>query len=1173
MTTTNETATPRPSVGTAVACKRRYDPFAEHMERKAARQRNAASTDAPAEPVAGGRVRMECAEGMVAGGSGMGEGDEEMMEDVGSIETENGVAKEGVCDAGESAESGAEARSENVGDPLTPPVVPMTPARLERLRGVAELAYRTKYNEAEAVHAMQIFERLCCKWCVDAEIADAIWRDLEERSPELKAGHLLRRMAKLLRKHLDLRRKVKEELRHWKPFAEQQIDLGAVALVERVDRKAAKYLLSLDEDDFTELYQAKAKKRAAEGAVKRKKGGTKEPDEKEVLQLLHSDRKRLRHILVEFLRGKGAVKRKYNFKSPKTFGRRFAHGGLQGVWGAFRCVLANGQCTDFDMKNAHPTLLLWVCDTLRIDCPKLRHYVQHRDEVLSAMAEATQSKRHECKRNFLVAVNDGRLLGPSRFHFFNQFDAEMKSIHVQLVRHPDYAWLHAYVSEKDENYSGVFVNLILCYWENVLLEYAVAYFRRHELEVQVLMFDGCMVGKEEPNGTVTELDAEECFEHCAILREIGRHVLGLDVTWAVKPLVDERLAVPKGFDPRGLLPVFEELTESFDEVNKKVGENYVTINRDGTFSIRNKEKFKDYHNHIGMMNECGQRSRFVTKWVDDYDDIPFYEKCAEYPPGGPPDRSQCPDDHFNVWERFDFEKWDPALNPDGTSFVHHARAVEMFRDMVMGLVGDNRAHFVWFMQWLYTCLKHPATKSARCPFFISRQGCGKDTLVKILQKLFGYMRCVTESDPSENLWGKFNEVLAGTYLIILTEVGFADFAQGLGRAKHLIAEYEYTLNYKGGAKVKKMTSFHRFMGITNIGSQGEITPVPVTDDERRILLFLSSARLMGNHVFWNEMYEEILPNWSAIRSILAFILTFEHAPTFSNDEVPRTEFQRSATTVHPIKQFVRDYAHESTINGVHRVSCYELWEEYKAWCRDANVQLGHMTKQAFGIKLSRFAIPGVSAAVLGREGDSVRQVRLLDFTAIRDTLPLEEASEGYEAVSEAPRESDAGNLAEAPTDAQGVWDWCVSPADRKRDEELKATRLDTFRSAGVILYHREGYWLGLQRKDGKRYWADYGECRQGDETPWETAVRACQNEAGVDIRGCILKRAPDFHSESQAKHVVFWVETRVPPVQDHSAAYLKHTLNSRWPVEEVHPRLRYDKGFLLAASRQALGFQ
>ena len=79
----------------------------------------------------------------------------------------------------------------------------------------------------------------------------------------------------------------------------------------------------------------------------------------------------------------------------------------------------------------------------------------------------------------------------------------------------------------------------------------------------------------------------------------------------------------------------------------------------------------------------------------------------------------------------------------------------------------------------------------------------------------------------------------------------SDFIQGLGRVKHLISQYEYTLNLKGGAKIKKMSTFHRFMGITNIGSQGEITPVPVTDDERRFILFYSSLRLV--HVIFDKL--------------------------------------------------------------------------------------------------------------------------------------------------------------------------------------------------------------------------------------------------------------------------------------------------------------------------------
>jgi hypothetical protein len=569
----------------------------------------------------------------------------------------------------------------------------------------------------------------------------------------------------------------------------------------------------------------------------------------------------------------------------------------------------------------------------------------------------------------------------------------MKSIHAAIVCHPTHQWIREYVHDKEDNYNGSFVNIILCYWENILAEYAIAYFRGCMVDVNVLMFDGLMVSKKEDDifslryGQQTELDQRDCEWHCSMLNEICKHVFGIDMKWDTKPLTDKRLALPDDFDPGSLGLLFEEIIPDFNEKNVKIGENYVTINRDGTLSLRTKEKFRDYHNHIGCMNsKTGDRERFIYKWVDDYDEIPFKEQAREYPPGGPADRSCCPEDHFNVWEKFAFDRWDTHENPDGTPFKYNARAVELFKNMVMGLLGDDEQHFQFWMEWNYANLMHPATKSGRCPFIISKQGVGKDTLVSIMQKIFGYARCVTESDPAENIWGKFNEVLQGTYLIILTEVGFSDFMLGIGRVKHLISQYEYTLNLKGGAKIKKMSSFHRFMGITNVGSQGEISPVPVTEDERRFLLFYSSVRLKGDTAFWNEMYS-LIDDWSAIRSILQFMLTFEHGPMFADAEVPVTDFQKSAVTTHPILQFIQEYVNETQFCGKKCVSCDLLWNEYRAWCGGSNVQLNRMTKEHFGIKLSRFDIPGISKAKPIKEHGKVERKRTLDYEAIRAHFP------------------------------------------------------------------------------------------------------------------------------------------------------------------------------------------
>ena len=1021
-------------------------------------------------------------------------------------------------------------------------------------------------------------------------------------------------MGRLLREHVRRHKAVNEELKKWKQHSEEKIDLGCVKLEEHVDLRAAKYLLSLKADEFKTLYFERAKNKAEERSKRKKDGSTREVKEKDIDQLVASDRKYIREMCIEFIKGKGHVQRKYAFKAPKTFGRRFTR-GLQGIWGAFKCILTEGKCTDFDMVNAHPVILLWVCSSLGIECCKLRHYVLSRDKVLVDMMYATGKPRQFCKEQFLVSTNEGKPIYRSQFPFLNEYDLEMKSIHAALINHTEYQWVREHLSDKQDNYNGSFVNLILCYWENIILEYAINYFQSYRIDVNVLMFDGLMVSQVDEDtrsllhGEPRELSSKDCRWHCTMLNEIGKKVLGIDMKWDTKPLADKRVAVPEDFDPKTLMLVFEEITPDFDEKNVKVGENYVTMNRDGSFSIRTKEKFKDYHNHIGCMGNTGERQKFINRWVDNYDDIPNKEHAREYPPGGPADRSVCPDDHFNVWEKFAFEKWDAQENPDGTPFTYNARAVELFKDMVMGLLGDNEEHFKFWMHWNYANLMHPATKSGRCPFIISKQGVGKDTLVMILQKIFGYARCVTESDPAENIWGKFNEVLQSTYLIILTEVGMSDFIQGLGRVKHLISQYEYTLNLKGGAKIKKMSTFHRFMGITNIGSQGEITPVPVTDDERRFILFYSSLRLKGNTALWDEVYS-LIDDWSAIRSILQYMLTFQHGPMFADTEIPKTEFQKSAVTTHPILQFVKDYVNETQFDGIKRVSCDELWTEYRYWCTSSNVQLGRMTKEQFGIKLTRFSIPGISQAKPCKEQGRPVKKRALDYTKIRYHFPVDVSEdigveECYrcqsgekEDCAAACNTDDAacgsgdtgthmgeqGSLTLEDTgdfrqsNKQPIYPFSREFSERKSEEqrldkECKDVRIKGFQSAGVMLYNSRGYWLGFERSNGKRVWTDYGGKRQGHETAWETAVRECKEEAGVDISKCKLKRPPDFHSESAAKHVLFWVETDLQPIANHHPNFLDHSQFMSWPEHELHPRLLYDKGHSIRKTREELGFE
>ena len=345
---------------------------------------------------------------------------------------------------------------------------------------------------------------------------------------------LMSRMRALLRGYL----LTHARLTHWKPRTVDKLDLGCVTLTECGDLCAAKYLLSLSKDQFKALMLERAKLKAKKTAVAR---GKKDGTEKDAKAELKAERQRVQKICMELIKGKGFAKVSYSFCAPKSFGRRFARGGQQGVWGPFSCALMSGKCSDFDMVNAHPVILLWVCDSLKIRCPKLRYYVNYRDDVLEQMMRHTGKSRQFCKEQFLVSTNDEKpVFQKNTFDFLVEYDVEMKSvIHPSLTGQPEYQWLRTYLVDRD-NFNGCFVNLILCYWENIILEYAFVYFQEQDIVPRVLKFDGLLVSKagtDEQAGPV-ELNARESAWHCKMLRALCMHVLNINMKWTEKPLND-----------------------------------------------------------------------------------------------------------------------------------------------------------------------------------------------------------------------------------------------------------------------------------------------------------------------------------------------------------------------------------------------------------------------------------------------------------------------------------------------------------------------------------------------------------------------------------------------------------------------------------------------------------
>ena len=75
------------------------------------------------------------------------------------------------------------------------------------------------------------------------------------------------------------------------------------------------------------------------------------------------------------------------------------------------------------------------------------------------------------------------------------------------------------------------------------------------------------------------------------------------------------------------------------------------------------------------------------------------------------------------------------------------------------------------MLWLSHLLKYPATKNGKLPIFISREGAGKGTLMMIIKALIGEDKYFETSQPENQVWGRFNSMMANAYFVNLNEIG------------------------------------------------------------------------------------------------------------------------------------------------------------------------------------------------------------------------------------------------------------------------------------------------------------------------------------------------------------------------------------------------------------------
>ena len=294
---------------------------------------------------------------------------------------------------------------------------------------------------------------------------------------------------------------------------------------------------------------------------------------------------------------KDIIHTNYSFsKTLKTCGRLFANNSsLQKLPREFRNALADGLYYDIDMKNAHPNLLSQYCEKNGIRCKILDMYISNRDNILTEISKTSNISLQEAKDLFLKLLNGGnnKIENITMSNdYIHDFKNEMKNIHKQicLINSDDFKKCKL---RKDFNPEGTMINILLCKLEHKMLMNAVYFLKNKGFNVDVLVFDGFMVRKEEGK-IITE----------KILDELNLYIkeqTGYNIKFVEKSLentIDLSKYIEPLYDTPEPITYFKD-KEEFEKTHLKIIHPlmYLTLLEDGSIDYQTEDKIKGSYKH------------------------------------------------------------------------------------------------------------------------------------------------------------------------------------------------------------------------------------------------------------------------------------------------------------------------------------------------------------------------------------------------------------------------------------------------------------------------------------------------------------------------------------------------------------------------------------------------
>ena len=701
--------------------------------------------------------------------------------------------------------------------------------------------------------------------------------------------------------------------------------MSALALIENIHVTRAQYLLeTYTFENFMTIYEGK-------------KGDAKKEYDK-IIKYLNMKVKKPNDWST------------YGYCKGRVNGRLFGQNSIQGLKKEIRGFLTEKLTTDIDIANCHPVILLELCLKHEFECPNLKQYINNREDELKNIMSLDNISRENAKRKILISTNSNKKVHSSS-GFFKNYDKEMKKLHNQFLDKECYAYIKDY-AKQDDNFEGSFINHLLCINEENILKVMRDYCDKNDIKKHSLFFDGLMV-----YGDINKSTLESMEKYIKDNTEFS----------TIKLIIKEpnhSFEMPEDFVPKKR-DFYNEIKKEFELVNCKVGAEFI-CDKHNDFNVYSDHSFKVLHDELSYINEEGKSVSFISTWFKD----PFKRKYDKY--DSFPKDELCPSYVYNMWEKFPVQLM-PSVTNEKTKL-----GLDWFLNHINVMVDYNEIHANFVKMWIAQMFQYPENKSIHL-IFVGLEGSGKGTFTRFFETLMGGgHRCWECTDPQEDIFGKFNDMMKKAFLVILNEADKSGTYNANNKMKALITEPTINIRPKGKTSFT-MKSCHRWMSFSN-------NPDPNNKLKRRDITFRMSDSKINNVAYFNEgnSYAKCL---DVAKAIYDYFMTYETKPNIVESDIPKGEYDEMLKEVQkdPIMDFISEVVYVGT--GVIDYHSNTLYENYLDYCKRNHINFTK-DKQSFSTRLGMRKYNGLARKVKKING-KVINMWTFDFKLLKPQFNTE----------------------------------------------------------------------------------------------------------------------------------------------------------------------------------------